>query len=117
MALDDVLAYTTHDLRGGAGNRQAAGNLGAEKDQPPRDLEDLAVELWTADGEKLIQAVQSNAGAGSYVLPLDEAPWEAYRVSAVVRLRLDGESLGEVTIPVNGLDGIYPNDVRNLMPE
>ena len=85
-------------------------------DSRPRDLEDLTAELWTADGGARVCAVQSN-NLGDYVLPLDAAPWDLYPVSAIIRLRLGGRALGEVTIPVEGLSGLYPDAVLDLAVE
>ena len=55
---------------------------------------------------------------GHYLLPLKDAPWDAYPVSARVRLLLDGRPFGEdKVIPINGLSGMYPDDVWNLVVE
>lgn len=85
-------------------------------DGPPGDLEDLTVELWTANGETQVCAVQSN-NLGDYMLPLNAAPWDVYPVSATIRLRLGDRDLGQVTIPVEGLSGLYPDAVLDLTVE
>ncbi|MGD8238162.1 MAG: hypothetical protein PVH68_06385 [Armatimonadota bacterium] len=85
--------------------------------QAERSVGDLVVELWTADGETLVSRVQSKH-MGHYMLPLKDAPWDVYPVAAKVRLLLDGEVLGEeVEIPLEGLEGLYPDDVWNLILE
>lgn len=85
-------------------------------DQPPRSLEDLVVELSTADGETFVCAVQSS-NLGDYMLPLGEAPWDVYPVSATIRLRLGDRDLGAVTVPLDGLSGLYPDAVIDLTVE
>ena len=82
--------------------------------QDPRSLEDLTVELLTADGKTRICAVQSPHFA-HYMLPLKNAPWDLYPVAAKVRLLLDGKSLGEVEIRQEGLVGLYPDDVYDVV--
>lgn len=82
--------------------------------QKPRTLEDLVVELWTADGKTRICAVQS-AHFAHYMLPLKTAPWDVYPVPAKLRVTLDGKSLGEVDIPCKGLAGLYPDDVYDIV--
>ena len=78
-------------------------------------LEELVVELLTEDGT-VVCSVQSN-NLGDYMLPLDDAPWDVYPVAAKVRLRLGDLPLGEVTIPREGLEGLYPDDVYDLTLE
>ncbi len=80
----------------------------------PRTLEDLVVELWTADGKTRVCAVQS-AHFAHYMLPLKNAPWDLYPVAAKVRVLLDGKSLGEVEILKDGLEGMYPDDVYDVI--
>ena len=82
--------------------------------QEPRSLEDLTVELWTADGKTRVCAVQS-AHFAHYMLPLKNAPWDLYPVAARVRVVLDGKSLGEVEIAKDGLNGMYPDDVYDVV--
>ena len=82
-----------------------------------RSTTDLALELWTADGETLV-ARTTNRYMGHYLLPLKDAPWQSYPVSARVRFIVDGEQFGEdVVIPLDGLDGLYPDDVWDLVIE
>ena len=81
---------------------------------PARKLEDLSVELWTADGRTKIAAVQSS-NLGDYMLPLTKAPWDVYPVAALIRVSLDGKQLGEVGIRQRGLEGLYPDDVYSII--
>lgn len=81
---------------------------------PERKLEDLSVELWTADGRTRIAAVQSS-NLGDYMLPLTKAPWDIYPVAALIRVSLDGKQLGEVEIKQQGLEGLYPDDVYSVI--
>ena len=83
-------------------------------DGPERELEDLSVELFTSDGLTRVAAVQSS-NLGDYMLPLTNAPWDVYPVSAIIRLSLDGKSLGEVKIGQDGLEGLYPDDVYTVI--
>ncbi len=47
-----------------------------------------------------------------------EALWDVYPVEVWLWLILDGRHLGqEVTIPLDGLDGLYPDDVWGLVVE
>ena len=94
--------------RGESGNEwpptiQVAGN-------EERKLEDLSVELWTADGLTKVVAVQS-PNLGDYMLPLTEAPWDVYPVAAIIRVTLEGQILGKAKIKRDGLTGLYPDDV------
>lgn len=85
--------------------------------QPERSVQDLVVELWTADGNTLVSRAQS-PHMGHYMLPLKDAPWDIYPVAAKIRLLLDGEVLGEeVQVVVQGLEGLYPDDVWDLIVE
>lgn len=84
--------------------------------QRPRSLEDLVVELWTADGKTRICKVQSPHFA-HYMLPLTGAPWDLYPVAAKIRLSIDGQPLGEADIPCSGLEGLYPDDVYDVIVE
>ena len=75
------------------------------------------MELWTADGKTRVASVQSQL-EGWYLLPLKDAPWDLYPQGARIRLLLDGKVWGqEVEIPVRGLDGLYPDDVWDLVVE
>ncbi len=96
-----------------------------ENGWPPRiningkehELAELVVELWTADGKVCVDRVQSPI-MGHYMLSLEHAPWDEYPVEARVRVFLDGRQLGnDAMIDVDGLDGLYPNDVWNVIFE
>lgn len=83
--------------------------------QAERSIEDLEVQLWTADGRTLVSAVQS-ANMGYYMLPVWTEAWDVFPVAARIRLLLDGKPLGsDVPIPCSGLDGLYPDDVWDLI--
>lgn len=82
--------------------------------QAARSLEDLVVELWTGDGKARICAVQS-AHFAHYMLPLKHALWDVYPVPAKLRVTIDGRLLGEVDIPCKGLEGLYPDDVYDVV--
>jgi hypothetical protein len=85
-------------------------------DEESRDLDDLLVELWTADGKTRISSVQSPNFA-HYMLPLDHQGWSVFPVGAVVRVSCDGKPLGEAEIRLNELDGLYPDDVYDVLME
>lgn len=85
-------------------------------DENPRGVDDLVVELWTADGKTRVSRVQSPNFA-HYMLPLDCEDWDVFPVGAVVRVSCEGKRLGEAEIPVNGLDGLYPDDVCDVLME
>ena len=51
------------------------------------------------------------------MLSLDHDGWDVFPVGAVVRVSCDGKSLGEAEIPLNGLDGLYPDDVYDVLME
>jgi hypothetical protein len=82
----------------------------------PDSLEELALELWTMDGERLISRAQSSNFA-YYMLPVVYDSWDVFPVAAKLRLRYRDKLLGEVEIPVDGLNGIYPDDVFELTVE
>jgi len=82
--------------------------------QAPRPVDDLVVELWTADGKTQVASVQSRHFA-HYMLPLRDAPWDVYPVAALIRASIDGETLGEVPIECNALEGMYPDDVYDVI--
>ena len=85
--------------------------------QRERSIADLVVELRTADGKRLISRVQSK-NLGYYMLSLKNAPWNVYPVAAKVRILLDGKVLGkEIEIPSQGLSGLYPDDVWDMIVE
>jgi len=81
---------------------------------PPRSITDLSVELMTADGKNLI-AKAEGPQFGSYMLPVNFAGWDVFPVGALIRVTCDGKSLGEVKIPLDGLNGLYPNDVYDVI--
>ncbi len=83
-------------------------------DEEPKVLEDLAVELWTADGETLISRTQSSFSQGHYMLPVDHDTWDVFPVGALVRVSIGDRSLGEARIP---LDRLYPDDVYDVFME
>ena len=76
----------------------------------------LVVELRTADGKTRISRVQSPNYA-HYMLPLGHEGWDVFPVGALVRVSCDRKSLGEPEIPLNGLDGLYPDDVYDVFME
>ncbi len=83
--------------------------------QAERSIEDLVVQLWTADGRALLSSVQSQ-NMGHYMLPVKTDAWDVFPVAARIRLLLGGTPLGEdVAIPCSGLDGLYPDDVWDLV--
>lgn len=86
------------------------------KDQEPQNIEDLVVELWTADGKTRISRIQSR-NLAHYMLPLAHANWDVFPVAAVVRVSCNGTPLGEAKISLLGLDGLYPDDVYDIFVE
>ena len=82
-----------------------------------RKITDLKVELRTEDGAQLIaSAVSSNFGF--YLLPLKEAPWDVYPAAAQIVVLLDGKPLGKpLRIERNGCEGLYPDDVYQVVIE
>jgi hypothetical protein len=87
----------------------------ADPDGDVRPLHDLEVQLWTEEGKQLVSAVRSGA-FGYYLLPLQDAPWDVYPVAAEIRLAMDGQPLGDpVVIRRHGLDGLYPDQVYELL--
>ncbi|MHC4518743.1 MAG: hypothetical protein ACYTAS_09165 [Planctomycetota bacterium] len=85
-------------------------------DGRPRNLDELVVELWTADGATRVARVRSPHFA-HYMLSLDHVRWDVFPVAAVVCVSCDGTSLGEAIIPLDGLDGLYPDDVYDVLLE
>lgn len=82
-----------------------------------RSIEDLVVQLWTADGKTLVSSVQS-ANMGHYMLTVKTDAWDVFPAAARVRLLLDGRQLGQdAVIPCLGLEGLYPDDVWDLVVE
>lgn len=82
----------------------------------PVSLDELVLELWTIDGQHRVSRVQSTNFA-YYMLPVEHEEWDVFPVAAIMRLSYRGESLGEVKIPRDGLNGIYPDDVYELTVE
>ena len=81
-----------------------------------RSIEDIEVQLCTADGKQVASVRSSNMGF--YLLPFRDAPWDVYPVAAEVRVLLDGKVLGEpLKIECNGMDGLYPDDVYDVVIE
>jgi hypothetical protein len=85
-------------------------------DDPPRNLDELTVELRSADGTELVSIVESSHFA-HYMLPLEHNDWDVFPVGAVIRVLCAGKSLGEVSIPSKRLDGLYPDDVYDVFLE
>jgi hypothetical protein len=80
-----------------------------------RSIEDLEVQLWTADGKAQVAAIRSS-NMGFYLLPLKNAPWDVYPVAAEIRILLDGHALGPpLSIESQGVRGLYPDDVYNVV--
>jgi hypothetical protein len=80
-------------------------------------VEDLVIELRTADGKNLVSRTQSTV-FGERLLPLKDAPWDTYPVAARLRVTLDGKPLGkDIEIAQSGIDGLYPDDVWQLTLE
>ena len=74
------------------------------------------MQLCTADGKPVASLRSSNMGF--YLLLLRDAPWDVYPVAAEVRVLLDGKVLGKpLQIECSGLNGLYPDDVYNMMLE
>lgn len=79
-----------------------------------RPIEDIDVQLRTADGKHVASVRSSNMGF--YLLPLKDAPWDVYPVAAEVRVLLDGTLLGApLPIECRGADGLYPDDVYEVV--
>ena len=82
----------------------------------PSPLGDLVVELWTADGKQRVSRSQAN-NFGFYMLPVVHEAWDVFPVAAKIRLSYKDKPLGEVDIPVQQLEGLYPDDVYDLIVE
>ena len=82
----------------------------------PQTIEDLVVELWSADGKTRISRVQS-PNLAHYMLPVKHENWTAFPVGALVRVSCGGKSLGEAKISVKNLEGLYPDDVYDVFVE
>lgn len=85
-----------------------------------RPNSDLTVQLLTSDGSRVVASVKSNH-MGYYLLPLKDAPWDIYPVAAQIRVLLDGKPLGKPLVIERvhdrATEGIYPDDVYNLIME
>ncbi len=80
-----------------------------------RSIEDIEVQLRSGDGKQVIAAVRSSS-MGFYLLPLKNAPWDVYPVAGQIQLLLDGQTLGSpLPIQCNGLAGLYPDDVYDVV--
>jgi hypothetical protein len=80
-----------------------------------RSIEDLEVQLWTADGKTQVAASRSD-NMGFYLLPLKNAPWDVYPIAAELRVLLDGRILGKpLRIECQGVHGLYPDDVYDII--
>lgn len=78
--------------------------------------EDIEVQLCTTDTKPVASVRSSNMGF--YLLPLRDAPWDVYPVAAEVRVMLDGKVLGKpLQIECSGMNGLYPDDVYDVMLE
>lgn len=83
-------------------------------DGKERPITDLIIELRTAEG-MLVSSV-SAPSFGFYLLPLRDAPWNLYPVNAEIRILLDGKIVGSsVKIESSGVDGLYPDDVYEII--
>lgn len=83
-----------------------------------RRINELTVQLLTADGSRVVASAQSK-NMGFYMLPLKDAPWDVYPVSAQIRVLLDGKPLGEPAMiearDGRATEGLYPDDVYNVV--
>lgn len=64
----------------------------------------------------MVSRVQSN-NFGFYMLPVQHEAWDVFPVAAKIRLSYKERSLGEIDIPLEGLEGVYPDDVLDLIVE
>lgn len=79
-----------------------------------RSIENIEVQLRTADGKQVASVRSSNMGF--YLLPLKDASWDVYPVAAEVRVLLDGKMLGKpLQIECKGVNGLYPDDVYDVV--
>jgi hypothetical protein len=79
-----------------------------------RSIEDIEVQLLTADGKQITSVRSSNMGF--YLLPLRDAPWDVYPVAAEVRVFLGGKPMGKaLQIECNEMKGLYPDDVYDVV--
>jgi hypothetical protein len=85
-----------------------------DSDGRSRSIEDVEVQLCTTDGKQVASVRSSNMGF--YLLPLKDASWDVYPVTAEVRVMLDGKVLGKpLQIECNGMKGLYPDDVYEVV--
>lgn len=79
-----------------------------------RSIEDIEVQLRTAEGKQVASMRSSNMGF--YLLPLQNAPWDVYPVAAEIHVVLEGKPLGEpLKIECKGLNGLYPDDLYDVV--
>ncbi|HZI94164.1 MAG TPA: hypothetical protein VFE84_07955, partial [Patescibacteria group bacterium] len=72
---------------------------------------DLAVRLYDADGQRLIDEAHTGAGFGYALLRLASG-WDVYPAAAILRVYANGHQLGaDHVIQSAGVDGLYPDDV------
>ena len=51
------------------------------------------------------------------MLPVVHEQWDVFPVAAKIRVSYRDKPLGEASIPLDGLQGIYPDDVYDLVVE
>ena len=79
-----------------------------------RGVGELVVQLLTGDGATVVTESQSDS-FGFYLLPLRDAPWDVYPVSARIRVLLDGVALTDATIRHHESEGLYPDDLYDVV--
>jgi hypothetical protein len=79
-----------------------------------RTVGDLVVQLLMEDGATVIAESRSDS-FGFYLLPLRNAVWDVYPVRARIRVLLDGVALTDAEIPRRGIDGLYPDDLYEIV--
>ncbi len=100
--------------RSGFGRTVAGRRRSSTPKGESRSIEDIEVQLCTADGKQVASVRSSNMGF--YLLPLKDAPWDVYPVAAEVRVLLDGKMLGKpLQIECKGVKGLYPDDVYEVV--
>ena len=76
---------------------------------------DMAVKLFTADGETLVDETSVGAGYGYGLLRLNNSPWDTYPVPAMIRVFLKDMQVGpDHVIESSGVEGLYPDDVYTI---
>jgi hypothetical protein len=79
---------------------------------------DFQVKLFTSDGVTMIGETDTSVGFGFAMFKLDEAPWELFPVSAMIRVFANGRQIGpDHVIESQGVDGMYPDDVYSITLE